>query len=263
MRNLSSIAALKQIKILTILMLCWLLYSLLYIYFKEDAHSVVSGLFALIGEAGLDLVVVALSYAAWKHTDDATKIFFLFLTIAFIAAFLSDSIYNYLLNIERVKISTFVDSLFDIPFAVFLLLYMLAWCSMFMKMGNSKTGKSVNYLPYILASIIIFVAFVFGISWKVKYSSVIGVYQIIDTLFEAIGFLFASFCFVLAKKLWIKYISVGYLIVIGSDFIIRYSVVKNNIITINPLETTWVLGLSLVILGFFFSKERIKMEAAC
>jgi len=261
MKISSPISSLKQRKIVTLMISGWLLYSLLYIYFKEDSHSIVSGIFALIGEAGIDFLVMILAYVSWRRADDATKIFFLFLTIAFIAAFLSDSIYNYLLNIKQIKINTFTDSLFDIPFTVFLFFFMIAWFSMFMREGDIKAGGSGNYIPYVLASVIIFVAFVFGVNWKVKYSSAIGLYQIIDTLFEVIGFLFASFCFVRAKKLWIKYISVGYLIIIGSDFIIRYSVVKNNIITINPLETTWVLGLSLVVLGFFFSKERKKMEA--
>lgn len=252
----------NQIKILLCITLCWLLYSWLYVFFKESYHSVISGVFALIGESGLDLLIAILSYISWKRARDASKIFFLFLMIAFISAFLSDFIYNYFLNIKQIKISTTIDSLFDVPFAVFLFFYMLGWFSIFIKEKDVKMRKIESYIPYVLASAIIFVVFVFGVNWKVRYSSMIGFYQIADTLFEVIGFLFASFCYIGAKKLWIKYISIGYLVVIGSDLIIRYSVVKNSIISIHPLEATWVFGLLMIVLGFFFLKEGEKMEAA-
>lgn len=98
---------------------------------------------------------------------------------------------------------------------------MLAWVFMFISEGDSQVNKKVNYSPYI----------------------------------------FASFCLIRAKVTWLKYISIGYLVVVGSDLIIRYGVVNNNIITINPLETTWVLGLALVFLGFFLSKKRKQVRA--
>lgn len=242
----------KEIMILFSITVFWILYSALYFYFEGNLSSLVSGYFSLVGQSGLDLLIVFFCYLAWEKANGNLKKFFFLLGSAFLAAFISDFSYNYILNVEKMPVNNFLDSLFDIPFSISLFLQMLAWFFLFLK---SNTGQFKNYLPYLIASIAIFFCFMFGVRWEIKYFSPIGIYQIIDTLFEAVGFMLASFCLVSAKKIWIKYLSSGYLIVLSSDFIIRYSVVKSNILINNPFETTWVFGLLLIFSGFFLLEK--------
>jgi signal transduction histidine kinase len=258
MKKIRSFSGVSHIKTLMIAMSLWALYAFLYIKFKDDSHPIVSGIFSLVGESGLDFVLCILSYSAWNRASLEIKKFFMFMFFAFLSAFISDLIYNYLLNIKNVKLNSFMDALFDVPFALSLLFYTIAWGSLFFNAGSGAIKEAKNYIPYVLASIVIFFTFVFGINWKIEYFSLIGWCQIIDTFLEALGFLFASFCFVRAKKIWVKYISVGYLLVIGADFVIRYGVIENNIVLDNPLETMWVLGLILMTLGFFFINKNAR-----
>lgn len=148
------------------------------------------------------------------------------------------------------------DVLFDTPFLFYLLFNASAWY--ILGKGNEDEFESrltnVTFLPYITVSITIFTLFVFGANWKINYFSVIGVYQILDTMLEALVFSFVSFCLIRAKELWLKSMAVGTLIIISSDFIIRSSVVENSIKTVSPIEIMWMFGLVLIILSFFLKK---------
>ncbi len=236
-------------------LIVWLIYTGLYIYSKHAGHSVIAGLFPLIGEAGLDLVAAVLAYLIWIRTKTRIALFFLLLFIAFIAAFMADGTYNILLNIRQFELTTFVDSLFDLPFAIFLFIQLIAWIVLFNRGGSVDDCKRVEILPYLIAAVIIFVSFMFGVKWKIEHLSIIGLYQMADTLFEVFGFVFALFCLVRANVNWVRYLSIGYLIVIGTDFMIRYSVIQQHVLLDNPLETSWVLGLIVIVLGLLMARH--------
>src|ERR1700733_7370602 len=111
-------------------MTVWALYAYAYILLKNNPNTVaLAAYFSLIGEAGLDVVVAILVFRLWKKTEELdTKRILLFFFIAFIAAIAADGIYNIVLNLFQFQyINPIVVSLFDVPFALFLLFQAMAW----------------------------------------------------------------------------------------------------------------------------------------
>jgi hypothetical protein len=239
--------------------LIWLIYAISYVLLSTKlGKSTIAGYLALLGESGLDFIAALLAFWVCKTSTNYKKIFFIF-GLSFLTAGVADFIYNLILNINQIiSFEVAIDSAWDIPFIIFLFLQGLAWFLLFF---NNVEGTDLNrrlrfnflvHSPYLLVGLIIFTSFTFAVSWKIDYFSVLGFYQIIDTLLEVLGFIFASFCLIRSNTIGIRYLSIGYLLVISSDLIIRYGVVTATYKPVNPLETTWVLGLLLVIIGFFF-----------
>ena len=85
------------------------------------------------------------------------------------------------------------------------------------------------YLPNIVLSILLLIIFIFGIPWKIDYFSVVGLFQSLDTFIEASSFALATICLARSKNKVLHFIAIGYLIIISSDFVIRYYVVSGKI----------------------------------
>src|SRR5207253_4953293 len=136
-----------------------------------------------------------------------------------------------------------IVSLFDVPFALFLLFQLIAWGWILYSNREVpvKAGKS-SYISYAIVSMLMFVMFMFGIPWKIEYFSLLGLFQAVDTTLEVIGFALATICLARAKTQLIRFAAIGYLLVVSSDFIIRYHVVSGSIPYLSSLEATWVLG---------------------
>ncbi len=236
----------------------WAVYAFFYIYFKKHLALNISGYFSLLGEVGLDIILVMLSFFLWRKSSAQKKTFFLFFFVSFLLSIISDFSYNFLLNIRHIELTHYVDSIFDIPFLFFLVLQAVAWSFISITNLDLKKDKFVNYLPYFFAALVMFFIFIFMHSWKIQYFSLIGIYQILDTFFEIIGFCFAMFCLIRGNCFWLKCLSTGYLTVVGSDLIIRYSVIKNNIMQSNLFEVTWVLGLLLIVIGLYSAINKLE-----
>jgi len=122
-----------------------------------------------------------------------------------------------------------------------------------------KAGKS-TYTPYAIVSILMFTMFMFGIPWKIEHFSALGIFQAIDTTLEVIGFSLATICLARAKSQLIRFSAIGYLLIVSSDFVIRYHVVSGLIPYLSPLEATWVLGILLICLGLFLIRNNEKND---
>ncbi|MBN2689295.1 MAG: hypothetical protein JXR42_01645 [Gammaproteobacteria bacterium] len=238
----------------------WTIYAAFYDFFQNVHYaSVIPGYMSLVGEAGLDFVAAGFAFVICKKTE-VNKTFFMLLCVSLLAATLSDFIYNEVLNIHRITaFGIATDSLWDVPFAIFLTLQALAWGVLFFQNSKIMAKKFSVYIPYLIVGVTIFCIFTYGINWKINQLSTLGWYENIDTMMEALGFIFASFCLIQSRENGIKYLATGYLLVISSDFIIRYSVVTASLQPGNPMETTWTLGLLIMILGLFAS-QRIDLK---
>lgn len=237
----------------------WVAYTVSYLFLSKNTNTaVISGYLSLLGQAGLDIALVFLCLHVWREETGGMRKIYLFFMASFICAFLADTVYNVLLNIQQLStITNFQDSLFDIPFIFFLFFQNCAWGIIFFKRTTKwKPISFFNYIPYIIVAWIVFFGFVYGIHWKIQYFSILGIYQIVDTLLEVAGFLLAAFCLARAATHWLKYVAVGYLLIVATDFLIRYNVVEQLRLNFNPFETTWVLGLLFIAGGFFFLKNR-------
>lgn len=161
---------------------------------------------------------------------------------------MSDAIYNVVVNVSHFQYdNSLIDSLYDIPFMLFLFLQLVFWMKILLI--NQKSNKNASnwyYVPYLLISLLLFTLFMFAIKWKIKYFSVIGLYQSIDTLLEVVGFSLATICLARANSTLLRQMSIGYLLIITSDFIIRYHVISGSVPYLNTFEMVWILGLSLI-----------------
>ena len=247
---------------ITIYMLIgWAIYVCLYTALERKASTEpLAGYLSLIGETGLDVLAAILTIKLCLTEIKPTKNIFLIFSLSFLAATVADSIYNIVLNLLRFQyINPTIVSLFDIPFALFLLFQLAAWgWILYLNKETTTCIRKSSYAPYVIVSILMFILFMFGIPWRIGYLSTIGIFQTIDTILEVIGFALATICLARAKSQLMRFITIGYLIVVSSDFVIRYFVISGLVPYLNPLESTWVLGMLLMCLGFIFISDKDK-----
>lgn len=243
----------------------WALFLFFYFTLKNyPALNYYSAYLSLTGEAGLDALAALLAFKLKaQFKKKAHQRFFLILSISFIAALFSDFTYNIFLNLFNFNYeNTLIALIFEIPFALFLLLQLIAMIYI-LSFNRSEIEKKVIYLPNIILSLLISTIFMFGIPWKISYFSPIGLLQFIDTILEAAGFSVATICLSRSKNQPISFIIIGYLLIVSSDFIIRHHVVSGTIPYLSPFEATWVLGLLITCLGFYLSliEEKAKLAS--
>jgi hypothetical protein len=140
-----------------------------------------------------------------------------------------------------------METVFDLPFALALFTQAIAWIYIYLVLRQFDTKKLI--LPFIIATLAFTILFYFSPAWHVSKFSAEGLYNIIDTVIEAFLFVFLLLAIYHAENYHIKFIALGYLIVIVSDFMIRCLEVYNLLIPGTSLETTWVLGLLLFAVG--------------
>ena len=244
--------------------IAWAVFTWIYIALEASpSTATTAGYFSLIGETGLDVVAALLAFRLWQKTETPhTRNIFLIFFLAFTAAIIADCIYNIVLNLLHFQyINPNVIALFDTPFALFLLFQLIAWgWILFSNKGTPpKAGKS-TYAPYAIVSILMFTMFIFGIPWKIEHFSALGIFQAIDTALEVIGFSLATTCLARAKTQLVRFSTIGYLIIVSSDFVIRYHVVSGLIPYLSPFESTWVLGILLICLGLFLIRNNKKND---
>lgn len=247
---------------INIAMLCWFLYVLAYVYLNNilKIHQF-SAYFILLGEVGLDVVVAMLVLNLRGRAKNwYPRVVYTCFFLSFISSLMADCIYNVVLNLFDFKYANpYVISFFDFPFALFLLFQLAGWI-LISKENKENKEKTVfsnksSYIPYVFVSFLMFFMFMFGIPWKIQYLSLVGIFQAIDTILEVLGFAVVTICLARAKTLGMRLIGVGYLVVVSSDFIIRYHIVSGIIPYLSPLEMTWILGLLIISLGFFIIRQ--------
>ena len=244
----------REVK-LPLALLIWFFYNCAYLVLINTDMRTEAGYFALFGQVSLDILISIYSFILYKKTQgNNLKFTYLFFCFSAIAATMADCIYHTGMNIINETYFNKVNSFFEIPFIFFLLFQVIAWCTVFFIDSNSNR-KKYPYLPYLTVSIFIFFTFVYIIPWKIHYLSKLGIYQLIDTFLEVIGFSLSALCLTRSKDNPIRFLSIGYLLIISSDFLIRYDVVSGVIPSLNVFETTWILGLLIMASGFVFANS--------
>lgn len=238
----------------------WVVYACAFVGLKNNPMTVDwAGYLSLLGEVGSDLIISILCFKLFKKTKERIErtVFFLFL-ISFIFAILADFIYNLSLNLLHVQYENhFIISLFDFPFAFFLIFQVLAWGWIVFFNQENKYWKNIwQYFPYVLTSVLIFLMFTFLIPWRLEYFSLVGSFQSLDTFLEVVGFALVATALARARTPMLRYFAVGYLLIISSDLIIRYHVIGGLTPYLSSFEPTWVLGLFFWVLGVFTSNHQ-------
>lgn len=237
----------------------WSIYACTYSILKyTPTKFFLSGYLSLIGEVGLDIFLTLLLFSLWYKTNFSNnkKLFLLFF-LSLLSAVFADGVYNFVLNLYGFKyVNPIVICMFELPFLLFLLFQALAWSYiLYINKENLLKFNISPYLPYLIVSTLMFLMFIFGVTWEIQYFSIKGIFQIIDTVLEVIGFSIATLCLARAQNFLVRFTSIGYLLIVASDFIIRYHVISGKVPYLSSLESTWVLGLILMSMGFFLIKN--------
>ena len=241
----------------------WLIYTVCYIALKQNSTTnLYPGLVAFIGEVGLDCLAAILTLQLWtKSSLTLLKKVYLFFCISFFLAAITDCNYNLTANILGIThISNIVDSIFDIPFLGILIFQILAWAIIFLKSKPSLSKITILtvYLPITLIAIIIFTAFFYDLTWGIRAFSLIGLYIIIETVLQWVSFVFVSLYLATTNNKQFHLVAIGYLIITTSDLIVHLNVLAKTLKPDSILETTWVLGLLFIALGFY---KMLKFES--
>lgn len=241
-------------KIVNILIL-WCIYTALYGAISNYGEfKSLAGYMSLFAEVGLDFTCLTLAFFITRKAKLIEKTIFRLVAISFVFAIFSDASYNLILNILGIRnFSLKLESSFDLPFTAFLLLQSIAWSLVFKIIYNESKQhlKILIALPFFLSGAVILLTFLFLPTWQVNPLSVEGIYNISDTLLEVISFGFVVICLFSARDKNITLLASGYLIIIASDFIIRFAEVEKVLFPGSALETTWILGLMLFASGLY------------
>lgn len=230
------------------------MYTLIYVFIRQTSTlSPLAGYFPLIGEAGLDILAAYFCLLGWRTTNYNMFSTYLPMALSFLMAALADGIYNIGLNLYGNTYNNLSYTLcFEIPFLIFLVLQLVVWIKVFIENTRQYVErKSMLILPFILLAGLLSSLFMFGVNWKIGYFSQTGKIQLIDTIVEVLGFAFSSITLARCKTKHICFLSLGFLLIISSDLIIRYNVVSGITPYLSIFECTWVLGLALICLGLW------------
>lgn len=242
----------KRPHLLDASLLMWTGFAFSYFIFKfSEQNQIISGYLALVGQGGMDLIAAIAMFALWKNADSEDRFsrFYLYLLFSFLAGFLADTLYNFLLNIEHLRITTTIDTIFDIPFTLFLLFQCIAWFSLAktVHQNNPFTRKQVSMS--LIGPVLFFTFFTFSFDWRMGHFSIIGFYHLCHNLLEAFGLYFVTLVLIKLRPMNIRIMCYGYCIILISDISIRYSVIMEKYISLNAFEATWVLGLAFFVIA--------------
>lgn len=244
----------------SIALFLWILYTIAYAVCRNaPTLAPATGYLSLLGEGGLDLICFAITCRLIFNTRHSNQFVFIIFGISFFCALLSDVSYNVILNIlNKDHFTAAIEAIFDVPFLLFLVLQAIAWCAIviLIQSKNHREMRFSSYVPLLLAGLLILITFIVLPHWRVEYGSVKGIFNIVDTLVEIIAFIFAGIALFASKDRVLGFLASGFLLVIASDFTIRFSEVENSLFPGSPLETTWVLGLIIFALGLMAISEK-------
>ena len=212
---------------LSFIVLMSFFYNGSYLLLINSDLKIEAGYFALFGQVGLDIIISIFSFKLYKNTQEKhLKYVYLFFCLAAISATIADGVYHIAMNILNQTYFNDFNSFFEIPFLLFLFFQVLAWGSIFFINNTLSAKKQVHYFPYITVVLFILITFVYVIPWKIHYFSQLGLYQLLDTILEVIGFSLSAVCLTRSVSKPIRFMSIGYLLIISSDLFIRYHVIS-------------------------------------
>ncbi|MGQ3888246.1 hypothetical protein ACQUW5_04320 [Legionella sp. CNM-1927-20] len=246
-----------------IILTAWAAFLLLYSILKNNsALELYSTYLPLIGETGLDAIAALLAFKLRNQSRETIhKKFFLILAISFIASLIADLTYKIALNIFEFRYEKkALVILFNMPFALFLLLQLIVMAHIIYLNSNLKENKRKTlYISNITLSLSMSLIFIFGMPEKIGYFSTIGLFQLLNISFAAIGFALATICLARFKSKLIYFITTGYFIIVLSDLMIRYFSISGTTLYSN-FEAARLLGLMITCVGLYLSLTATEQE---
>ena len=219
-----------------------IIVSLIYNNLEKNGGAYL-GVFTLLGESVFDLLIFAACLKLFLNGSKQIKGIFKYFSLSFLCAFFADFSYNLILNVLKItEFSSLRESIFDAPFLLFLLFQLIAWLKIVraLKPRSTIDFKLFAAIPILMATIFIFFVFVFIPAWKIQAFSIPWTYQILDSLIEITTYAVLLICLGTSKNKAISLMSLGSLIVIASDFSIRYNQILNVLYPNSFFEITYI-----------------------
>lgn len=235
----------------------WLVYTFAYIQLKANAKTALfAGYLPVISDIGLLCIAVAIAAWMYRHVTYEIKKIFCFYLLAYIFILITDIIYSIIfdvLHISNENISPILLSSYNIPFIFGLIFLFLLFTYLIPRLRIFKLN-----VPTPVVALIITVVFyaLFEIKWEESFS-LIKFYDAFSGVFELANFFMAIICVVLSRHKGLFYFSLGYIVLIATDFILASGVLAHRFIMSNSFESLWILGLLFVVYSLIIFRRDI------
>ena len=177
---------------------------------------------------------------------------------------MSDTIFNFVVNIYGItSFSNALNSFINIPFIVFLILQLIIWSSFFTRAIVEQKNKNTFLLsiPIVVTTLIVFVMFLRGNSIDdAQLFSLLGLYTILEIVLQLLNFIFVTLTLCVTQDKPIRFVGIGFLLIIGSASIEQLNTVMRILKPISVIETLWVLGLLFMAFGFYNRLQNVDIK---
>lgn len=234
----------------------WLIAAVFFWFLsRTNETSIYAGFLAFTSEVGLDFVAALLTLHLWRKNTGQEKNVFALFSVSFFILMVSDVVFNVVVDVlGTTRFTNVVNFAIYVPFLGFLVLQTMIWAIIFLKAKPTKNKKIifVSYLPIAITVLAIFVIFLLGrLIWKMQAFSFLGLYTTLDAVLQMLSFAFAVLCLSVAANKQIRYISVGYLVIVSCAFIVQLNTLAQALEPRAFIEPMWSLGVLLMVLGFY------------
>lgn len=239
------------------IILAWGIYGLIYFYLKKlYTNYNFDGWTSFFITVIVTYIGIHYSLTIWlKSSNKKTRQLFGLFALSIIYGFIANVIYQTLFNVLDVpkdSLSIMVLSSYNIPHISLIMLQSLVWLMLLQKI---KLGKS-NFIPLYLIVITAALCFSFALSFHSSSRNIMpfdwdGSYNLIELFLEITGFLSALICFIFAKNRGIFYLTLSFLLIMGTDIAINFGFFSKTFGASGMIETGWVLGVFFRIYGLY------------
>lgn len=249
----------------------WLLYTFIYFFLKSNTlheGAEYAGVMYGISETVLNISVLWFIISVFKYAAKGAKRVLSFFMISFLLVTLSDAIHILLFNVLRESIPYFSEGAgagfglvaHHILYAVCLLSECAAWLTLvyyiFSAQSTGYKTRTYAILTLVLGVIVLIMALTFGWSTADYAALSLGgrIFKQFLTMFYFINFTLAMLCLAISKRRSLFYLSLGYLIIISADLVMKLGSAI-QLYGIGTMDTFFVLGLVFMLYGFWNFKK--------
>lgn len=247
-----------------VLLTGWIVFAISVLYFSRFSrlqnytHTLV-----LLGQVSCDLSIAFLCFKLRKSAITRIRVFYFILFISFLIEALIDlNLHLTVFIFHHYPLSNLEESSLEILFDIFLILQLVCWIKI-LKGSDVKYNKNLKLLciSYSCISGVIFYFFIFVFDWKIEFFSLSGTYQVIAVVLDIANFVVISLCLAVSKSIAPFYLSIGTLVLMGTDLLQRFSILNKTYLSIQNTELAWLLGLTLILIGIIeISRNRIYLN---
>lgn len=199
----------------------------------------------------LDIPITYFSWVIYKKLEENKPIFFLFLSFANLI--LTDAGFYFVYYIVNFRDSSNIwNSLYMLPFLVFLLGQLVFWASTIKQNIFLNANRSYIVSLFLILSLFAMAIFIMSTTWKVNIFSYVGFYDVLTAILEFIIFDLAILSLVCSNNLGINFISSGIIILIATNLWEKYIFSSGRWSEFNLSEIFWLLGQIILIFGLHY-----------